>query len=337
MNVGSFEDIDSSMFGEVYSQLDWGSCRAEPRPGYFESDCQQVSELILLKTQEVLSTPPPKDEKMQQVLFEQGQNVVETFVDRNILQEMTWANGECVEAWSELFTIILEEGLKTVDRALRESFINESVRILTLRFGDVSFLQSPHADSLSYILFHLIEAMQDSPAINTRGGILDLLDPSSDRFATFFGNILAAIQGCSHIQSIRENLYFVIYSCVTFAISYIAPPELESSSRSTLRSKSKKLDSQQFLSNLVQLTTTNGERFVDMLCHDSLMADGACKVAATLLLSVLAESDAETNLNVIGPILERRGFVKLFVPSISEARCEVEELIRISEGKQYSK
>ena len=335
INVGTFEDIDPSMFGEVYSQVDWGSCRSEPRLGYFESDCQQVSELILLKTQEVLSTPPPKDERIHQVLFEEGRNVVETFVDRNIMQEMTWANGECLEAWSELFAVILEEGLKTVERPLRESFINESVRILILRFGDVSFLQSPHADSLAYILFHLIEAMQEPSAIATRGGILELLDPSSDRFTVFFGNILAAIQGCSHIQSIRENLYFVIYSCVTFAISYAAPVEIESSNRSTLRSKSKKLDSQTFLSTLVQLTTTNGERFVDMLCHDSLTADGTCKVTSTLLLSVLAESDAETNLSIIGPILERRGFMRLFVPSITEARMELEKAIRNGDGKQF--
>ena len=335
INVGPFEDIDSSMFGEVYSQVDWGSCRTEPRPGYFESDCQQVSELVLLKTQEILSTPPPKDEKMQQLFFEEGRNVVETFVDRNIMQEITWANGECLEAWSELFTVILEEGLKTVERPLRESFINESVRILILRFGDVSFLQSPHADSLSYILFQLIEALQEPSAVATRGGILDLLDPSSDRFTVFFGNIFAAIQGCSHIQSIRENLYFVVYSCVTFAISYAAPVEIESSSRSTFRSKSKKLDSQTLLSTLVQLTTTNGERFVDMLCHDSLTADGTCKVTSTLLLSVLAESDAETNLSIIGPILERRGFMRLFVPSINESRVELEKALLNGEGKHF--
>ena len=325
-------DINPSMFGEIYSQVDWSSCRSEPRPGYFESDCQQVSELILLKTQEVVATPPPKDEKMQQFLFEEGRNVVETFVDRNVMQEMTWANGECLEAWGELFTVILEEGLKTVDRSLRESFINESVRILSLRFGDIAFLQGPHADSLSYILFHLIEAMQESSAVGARGGILDLLDPSSDRFATFFGNILAAIQGCSHIQSIRENLYFVIYSCVTFAISYSPPPDPEISNRSTLRSISKKLDSKMFLSSLVQLSTTNGERFVDMLCHDSLTADGTCKVTSTLLMGVLAESDAETNLSVIGPILERRGFMRLFVPSITEARDELDEAIRSGKG-----
>jgi nuclear pore complex protein Nup205 len=335
INVGSFDDIDSSMFGEVFSQVDWGSCRAEPRPGYFESDCQQVSELILLKTQEVLSTPPPKDEKTQQLLFEEGRNVVEMFVDRNVMQEMTWANGECLEAWSELFTVILEEGLKTVDKPVRESFINESVRILAVRFGDISFLQSPHADSLSYILFHLIEAMQEQSAVATRGGILDLLDPSSDRFSTFFGNLIAAIQGCSHIQTVRENLYFVIYSCVTFAISYATPTDLESSNRSTLRGKSKRLDSQMFLSSLVQLSTTNGERFVDMLCHDSLTADGTCKVTSTLLLGVLAESDSEANLNIIGPILERRGFMRLFPPSISDARGELEEAIRTGEGKSH--
>jgi hypothetical protein len=291
--------------------------------------------LILLKTQEVLTTPPPKDENVQQFLFDEGRNVVETFVDRNVMQEMTWANGECVEAWCELFTVILEEGLKMVERPLRESFINESVRILGLRLGDVSFLHSPHSDSLSYILFHLVEAMQEPSAVGTRGGILDLLDPASDRFATFFGNILAAIQGCSHIQSIRENLYFVIYSCVTFAISYTAPPEPETSHRSTLRGKSKQLDAQTFLSSLVQLTTTNGERFVDILCHDSLTADGTCKVTATLLLGVLAESDAETAHSVIGPILERRGFIKLFVPSITDARAELEDAIRNNEGNHF--
>lgn len=335
INVGSFDDIDSSAFGETFSLVDWGSCRTEPRPGYYESDCQQVSELILLKTQEVLTTPPPKDENVQQFLFDEGRNVVETFVDRNVMQEMTWANGECVEAWCELFTVILEEGLKMVERPLRESFINESVRILGLRLGDVSFLHSPHSDSLSYILFHLVEAMQEPSAVGTRGGILDLLDPASDRFATFFGNILAAIQGCSHIQSIRENLYFVIYSCVTFAISYTAPPEPETSHRSTLRGKSKQLDAQTFLSSLVQLTTTNGERFVDILCHDSLTADGTCKVTATLLLGVLAESDAETAHSVIGPILERRGFIKLFVPSITDARAELEDAIRNNEGNHF--
>jgi nuclear pore complex protein Nup205 len=333
INVGSFDDIEFSTFGETFSQVDWGSCRAEPRPGYFESDCQQVSELILLKTQEVISTPPPKDEKTQQLLFEEGRTVVETFVGRNVLQEMTWANGECLEAWSELFTVIVEEGLKTVERPVRESFINESVRILALRFGDISFLQSPHADTLSYILFHLIEAMQEPSAISTRGGILDLLDPSNDRFATFFGNMLAAIQGCSHIQTVRENLYFVIYSCVTFATSYKPSSDLESSNRSTLRSKPKKLDAHLFLSSLVHLTTSNGERFVDMLCHDSLTAEGTCKVTSTLLLSVLAESDAETTLSVIGPILERRGFVRLFVPSVTDARNELEEAIRTGEGK----
>lgn len=336
INVGSFDDIDPSVFGNVFSQVDWSSCRSEPRPGYFESDCQQVSELILLKTNEMLTTPPPKDEKLLHYWFEQGRNVVETFVDRNVKQEMTWANGECLEAWSELFTVILEEGLKTVSHPVRESFINESVRIIALRFGDISFLHSPHADSLSYILFHLVEAMQDPPAIGTRGGILDLLDPSSDRFATFFGNILAAIQGCSHIQSIRENLYFVIYSCITFAISYTQPSEAEPKNRSTLRSKSKKLDSHSFLSSLVNLSTTNGERFVDMLCHDSLTADGTCKVTSTLLLGVLAESDAETNLSVIGPILERRGFMRLFVPSISESRIELDEAIRNGEGNEVS-
>jgi hypothetical protein len=178
--------------------------------------------------------------------------------------------------------------------------------------------------------------MQEPLAIGTRGGILDLLDPASDRFATFFSNIFAAIQGCSHIQSIRENLYFVIYSCVNFAISYTAPPE-EVSHRSTLRGKSKQLDAHTFLSSLVQLTTTNGERFVDILCHDSLTADGTCKVTSTLLLGVLAESDAETNLSVIGPILERRGFIKLFVPSISEARNELEDAIRINEGIHFRK
>ena len=332
MNVGSFEDIDPSMFGEIFSQVDWGSCRSEPRRGYFESDCQQVSELILLKTQEVLATSPPQDEKIQQFLFEEGRNVVETFVDRNVMQEMTWANGECLEAWVELFTVILEEGLKTVDRPLRESFISESVRILSLRFSDIAFLQGPHADSLSYLLFHLIEAMQQSTVLGPRGGILDLLDPSSDRFATFFGNIFAAIQGCSHIQNIRENLYFVIYSCVTLAISYTPAADPETSNRSTLRSISKRLDSKLFLSSLVQLSTTNGERFVDMVCHDSLTADGTCKVTSTLLLGVLAESDAETNLNVIGPILGRRGFMKLFVPSITEARDELDEAIRSCKG-----
>jgi nuclear pore complex protein Nup205 len=337
INVGSFDDIDSSMFGDTFSQVDWGSCRAEPRPGYYESDCQQVSELILLKTQELLATPPPKDENMQLFLFEEGRNVVETFVDRNVMQEMSWANGECVEAWSELFTVIMEEGLKTVDRSLRESFINESVRIIGLRMGDVSFLHSPHSDSLSYILFHLVEAMQEPSAVGTRGGILDLLDPESDRFATFFGNILAAIQGCSHIQSIRENLYFVIYSCVTFAISYKAQPNSDTSHRSTLRGKTKQLDAQTFLSTLVQLTTANGERFVDILCHDSLTADGTCKVTSTLLLGVLAESDAETNLSVIGPFLERRGFVKLFVPSVAEARTELEDAIRSYEGFHFRK
>ena len=334
INVGSFDDIDASRFGETFSQVDWGSCRAEPRPGYFESDCQQVSELILLKTREVLNTPPPKDEKVQQLLFEQGRAVVETFVERNVMQEMAWANGECLEAWTELYTVILEEGLKTVEAPLRESFINESVRILSLRFGDISFLHSPHADALSYILFQLIQAMQESAAVEARGGILELLDPSSDRFATFFGNIIAAIQGCSHIPSIRENLYFVIYSCVTFAMSYVASPVPEVSHRSTLRAKSKKFDAQAFLSGLVQLTITNGERFVDMLCHDTLTADGTCKVASTLLLGVLAESDAEAKLGIIGPMLERRAFLRLFVPSIAEARNELEEVIRSGEGKQ---
>ena len=178
--------------------------------------------------------------------------------------------------------------------------------------------------------------MQEPSAVGTRGGILGLFDPSTDRFATFFGNILAAIQGCSHIQSIRENLYFVIYSCVTFAISYIAPVETESSNRSTLRSKSKKLDSQAFLSSLVKLTTTNGERFVDILCHDSLTADGTCKVTSTLLLGVLAESDEETNLSIVAPILEQRGFMRLFVPSITEAGNELEEAIRNGDGMLIS-
>jgi hypothetical protein len=99
-----------------------------------------------------------------------------------------------------------------------------------------------------------------------------------------------------------------------------------------LRGKSKQLDAQTFLSSLVQLTTTNGERFVDILCHDSLTADGTCKVTATLLLGVLAESDAETAHSVIGPILERRGFIKLFVPSITDARAELEDAIRNNEG-----
>ena len=333
INVGSFDDIDPSMFGDVFSQVDWGTCRTEPRPGYFESDCQQVSELILLKTREVLGTPPPKDEKTQQLLFEQGRAVVETFVERNVMQEMTWANGECLEAWADLFTVILEEGLKTVDRTLRDSYINESVRILGLRFGDISFLHSPHADTLSYVLFHLIQAMQESDAIGARGGILEVLDPSTDRFATFFGNMITAIQGCSHIQTIRENLYFVIYSCVTFAMSYVAPPDPKVSNRSILRANSKKFDAQAFLSGLVQLTTTNGERFVDMLCHDSLTADGTCKVTSTLLLGALAESDAEAKIGVISPLLERRGFLRLFVPSIAEARGELEERIRTGEGK----
>ena len=75
---------------------------------------------------------------------------------------------------------------------------------------------------------------------------------------------------------------------------------------------------------------------MDILCHDSLTADGTCKVTSTLLLSVLAESDAQTNLSVIGPILERRGFMRLFVPSITEARRELEEAIRNGEGKQFS-
>jgi nuclear pore complex protein Nup205 len=333
INVGSFDDLDPSRFGEAYAQVDWGSCRSEPRPGYFESDCQQVSELVLLKTQEV-ATPPPKDEQLQAKLFEDGRNVVETFVDLNIMQEMTWANGECLEAWSELFTVILEEGLPLVDRASQEGFVNEAVRILALRFSDISFLQSPHADTLSYILFHLIQAMQDPAAISTRGGILELLDPNTDRSASFFTNIIAAIQGCSHIQSIRENLYFVIYSCITFAISYVAPPDMDAASRSTLRSRARRFDATDFLARLVQLSTANGERFVDMLCHDSLMGDGTVKVTSTLLLSVLLESDAEASLGVMGPILERRGFMRLFVPSITEARNELEEAIRTGEGKQ---
>jgi len=332
INVGSFDDIDPSLFGEVFSQVDWGSCRAEPRPGYFESDCQQVSELILLKTREVLNTPPPKDEKTQQSLFEQGRAVVETFVERNVMQEMTWANGECLEAWAELFTVILEEGLKTVEKPLQESFINEAMRIIALRFGDISFLHSPHADTLSYILFHLIQSMQEFAMVGARGGLLELMDPSTDRFTTFFGNLIAAIQGCSHIQSIRENLYFVIYSCVTFAMSYIPPPNPEVSNRSTLRANSKGFDAQAFMSGLVQVTTTNGERFVDMLCHDSLTADGTCKVTSTLLLGILAESDAEAKLGIIGPILERRAFLRLFVPSIAEARTELEDAIRSGDG-----
>jgi nuclear pore complex protein Nup205 len=333
INVGSFDDLDPSRFGDAYAQVDWGSCRSEPRLGYFESDCQQVSELVLLKTQEVVATPPPKDEQFQAKLFEDGRNVVETFVDRNIMQEMTWANGECLEAWSELFTVILEEGLPLVDRASQEGFVNEAVRILALRFSDVSFLQSPHADTLSYILFHLIQAMQDPAAISNRGGILELLDPNTDRSASFFTNIIAAIQGCSHIQSIRENLYFVIYSCITFAISYVAPPDMDAASRSTLRSRAKRFDAKDFLTRLVQLSTANGERFVDMLCHDSLMGDGTVKVTSTLLLSVLSESDAEASLGVMGPILERRGFLRLFVPSITEARNELEEAIRTGDGK----
>ena len=334
INVGSFDDIDFSSFGEAYSKVDWGSCRAEPRPAYFESDVQQVSELILLKTQEVLSTPPAKDEKVQQGLFEEGKHVVETFVDRNVVQEMTWAVGECLAAWSELFTVILEEGLKTVEKPIPDDFINESVRILALRFADNTFVSSPHADSLSYILFTLIEKMQESASIGTRGGILDLLDPANDRFISFFGNILGAIVSSTHIQTVRENLYFVIYSCVTFAISYSAPPETKSMSGSTLRTTIKKFDASSFLSSLVQLSTTNGERFVDVLCHDSLMSDGTCKVTSTLLLGVLAESDVAANLGVIPPILERRGFVKLFVPTIVEARLELEDAINAGEGIQ---
>jgi nuclear pore complex protein Nup205 len=334
INVGSFDDLDPSRFGEAYAQVDWGSCRSEPRLGYFESDCQQVSELVLLKTQEVVATPPPKDEQFQAKLFEDGRNVVETFVDRNIMQEMTWANGECLEAWSELFTVILEEGLPLVDRASQEGFVNEAVRILALRFSDISFLQSPHADTLSYILFHLIQAMQDPTAIGTRGGILELLDPNTDRSASFFTNIITAIQGCSHIQSIRESLYFVIYSCITFSISYVAPPDMDAASRSTLRSRARRFEATEFLTRLVQLSTANGERFVDMLCHDSLMGDGTVKVTSTLLLSVLLESDAEASLGVMGPILERRGFMRLFVPSITEARNELEDAIRTGKGKR---
>ena len=49
-------------------------------------------------------------------------------------------------------------------------------------------------------------------------------------------------------------------------------------------------------------------------------------------MGVLAESDAETNLSVIGPILERRGFMRLFVPSITEARDELDEAIRSGKG-----
>jgi len=333
INIGSFDDIDPSRFGDVYSQVDWGSVRSEPRPGYFESDCQQVSELVLLKTQEVVATPPAKDEKQQTQLFEEGRNVVETFVDRNIMQEMAWANGECLGAWSELFTVILEEGLPHIDRASQEGFINEAVRILALRIGDISFLQSPHADTLTYILFQLIQMMQEPAALSGRGGILELMDPSTDRSASFFASVIAAIQGCSHIQSIRENLYFVIYSCVSFAISYTARPDMDTASRSTLRSRARRFDANEFLRRLVQLSTANGERFVDILCHDSLMGDGTCKVTSTLLLSILLESDAEASLGVMGPILERRGFMRLFVPSITEARNELEEAIRVGEGK----
>ena len=333
INIGSFDDIDPSRFGDVYSQVDWGSCRSEPRPGYFESDCQQVSELVLLKTQEVVATPPAKNEKQQTQLFEEGRNVVETFVDRDIMQEMTWANGECLEAWSELFMVILEEGLPHIDRASREGFINEAVRILTLRFGDISFLQSPHADTLSYVLFQLIQTMQEPAALSTRGGILELMDPSTDRSASFFTNVIAAIQGCSHIQSIRENLYFVIYSCVSYAISYTVRPDMDTANRSTLRSRAKRFDAKAFLTRLLQLSIANGERFVDMLCDDSLMGDGTCKVTSTLLLSVLLESDAEASLGVMGPILERRGFMRLFVPSITQARSELEEAICVGEGR----
>jgi Nuclear pore complex scaffold, nucleoporins 186/192/205 len=286
----------------------------------------------LLKTREILATPPPKTEAIQQQLFEQGRVVVETFVERNVGQEMTWANGECLDAWSELFTVILEEGLKTMELSVRESFINEAVRIISLRFGDISFLQSPHADTLSYILFKLVTAMQDSSAITARGGILNLLDPSSDRFATFFGNLLQAIQSCAHIEPIRENLYFVIYSCITFAMSYIPSRPSETLSRSTLRTQSKNLDVHAFLASLVHMTTTNGEHFIDMLCHDTLTAEGTCKVSATLLLSVLAESDAQAKLGIIGPMLERRAFLNLFIPSVAEARIHLEQVIRSGEG-----
>jgi hypothetical protein len=49
----------------------------------------------------------------------------------------------------------------------------------------------------------------------------------------------------------------------------------------------------------------------------------------------LAESDAETAHSVIGPILERRGFIKLFVPSITDARAELEDAIRNNEGNHF--
>ncbi|KAF2398801.1 hypothetical protein EJ06DRAFT_91734 [Trichodelitschia bisporula] len=282
----------------LLNDLNFDVCLKDPNSKVPAYDLSRAEEMILLRKHELEKADRLKEGTSEATVFGQEANtVLLCLLGKNHHSELMAAHGEALQAWRCLI-VTAADGFD-LDDVTKSTF---ALQIIQLVLPKIERAFSDDPDTvvmLARLIQPLLKYIDPVPS-----GGQAAADLSNDRLFQVFRTFLDGSFSTIATAEIRELCYQISYQSLNVCAKVVN--ERNQLGRHTLRT--------------VKLA---GDRLIDTLCDDAYSGQGACRVAALLLLDALVSVANQMNSKLLIERFAHLNFTGLLVDSIKFMPAEL--------------
>ncbi|CAH2354613.1 nucleoporin Nup192p [[Candida] railenensis] len=228
-----------------------------------------------------MSTIISKESKMlfSQEIMDEGNHIIEFLTKYVVYEEFRSTQLSCLHSWTQLIQVLLTDGKMT--KSKKSNFIMEVFQIILPKINDYlesDILFAKELISLSVLLFDFYDREE-----NSRSEVLFPL------FQTCINGILSSYS----TSELRSDLYVLANKFLQ-----------------------KSFENKEILKDLGNSIKSVDKKFVDILCNDSIYAEGSQRITALILLESLIHLSSISRINFVLDSIIKNNSLSLLVRSL---------------------
>ena len=288
-----------------------------------------IEELLELQRTTLLRNGRIADPAAETAFDAEAQDVLIYFSRENRYKQLMRTRLATLECWTDLATIVIEGN--DVDKAVRRSFTLQALQTLSPKLELYASQARQEAVTIARFAQTLLarlgtlkstDSVNGGPSSDSRtrmsnnGGRSNNLflsspdnrrtgDIANDRLFQLFRISLRAIQNTESMEVLREALYHICFTYLSF----------DDNDTDVTISRSQSM----------RAVTAEGGMLIDIVSDDGYSGEGTCRVAALLLLDALTELSFVEKSTYIVEALIRTNYLVVLVESIKHIPRELQE------------
>ena len=267
-------------------------------------DLTIVEELLALKHNELRKEgrfQTPNDEERASA---EAQNMLLELLAKNNVRRIESARISALKSWGSVLTLTLEsDDLEQKNKAI---LVLQALQLMSPKLELYASDNRPEALIISRLI-HVLLSQLDFSSLSLGGSKSS--DIANDRMFQLFRIALRAINISGSSISLREALYNICYQYLISATGVFENPIYRKQS--------------------LRVIKASGDKLMDVVCDDAYGGEGTCRVAALLLLDVLAATARSESSTFVVESFVRTNFIVILVETIQDIPYE----LRISDAK----